>query len=125
MKHILWLPYSKPPLSMNQRLHWAKRNQLTQDIRQAAKLLARLARLPKGLEHVDVGLHYAPGDNRRRDSDNLTPILKAACDGLVDYGLTEDDTHQQMTKHMAVIHPAMKTPPGPNGSRIWLTIETK
>lgn len=35
------LPYQKPPLNMNQRLHWAKKAKLTKNVRSAAYFLAR------------------------------------------------------------------------------------
>lgn len=116
--YTLELPYSKPPLSMNDRMHWRKKNGLTQHIRGTTAALARAAKLATGCKHVTVCLHYRPRDKRRRDADNLMPVLKAACDGLVDHGLVADDTPDLMSKLMPVIHPAEK---GLDGS-MWLTI---
>ena len=112
------LPYEKPPLSMNDRMHWRKKNGLTQHIRGNTWALAKSAKVPTGLGHVTVCLHYRPRDRRRRDADNLMPVLKAACDGLVDAGLVADDTPDLMSKLMPVIHPAEKGLPG----ALWLTI---
>ncbi|MDV2475127.1 hypothetical protein F8M49_21135 [Rhodococcus zopfii] len=103
---------------MNDRLHWREKAKRTQHIRVTVFALARQARVWIGCAHVTVGLHYRPRDNRRRDADNLMPVLKAACDGLVDYGLTADDTPEQMQKLMPIIHPAEKGRPG----SLWLTI---
>lgn len=121
--HVLWLPYATPPLTANQRMHWAAKARLTADIRRAAMLLARAAKLPRSVDHVTVALHYTPRDRRRRDADNLVPTLKAACDGLVDAGLVDDDTPDQMTKHMPTIDPPSREAPGPNGSRMCLKLK--
>ncbi|MGC0364784.1 crossover junction endodeoxyribonuclease RusA [Rhodococcus sp. 27YEA15] len=113
------LPYEKPPLSMNDRQHWAVKARITAGVRRSTQRLAKAAHAPVGLECVAVTLHYRPRDNRRRDTDNLMPVLKACCDGLVDHGITADDTPDLMTKHMPVIHPAVKgTPPA-----LWLELE--
>lgn len=123
--HTLWLPYARPPLTANQRLHWAARARLTADVRRTAMLLARAAHLPRDCEHVTVALHYTPRDRRRRDADNLVPTLKAACDGLVDAGLVPDDTPDQMTKHMPVIEQPQREAPGPNNSRMALKLKIR
>lgn len=97
MNLIIDLPYDKPPLSMNDRQHWAIKARITAGVRRSTKRLAKAAQAPTGLEHAAVTLHYRPRDNRRRDTDNLVPVLKACCDGLVDHGLTTDDTPDLMT----------------------------
>ena len=119
---VLWLPFEKPPLTANQRMHWAPRSRLTKRVRMAARALAGVAGLPRGLARVRVGLEYVPRDNRRRDADNLVPTLKAACDGLVDYGLVGDDTPDLMEKGMPLIRAASKGAPGPNGERVALIV---
>lgn len=110
------LHYRRPPLTANMRLHWAKKAEITKEIRTTTTWLAKAHRLPRDLQHCTVTLHYAPVDKRRRDADNLVPTLKAICDGLVDYGLVPDDTPQFMTKHMPII----EQPERP--ARTWLTI---
>ena len=119
-------PASKPcePLNANWRLHWTSYNERVGAIRHGVVSAARQAGIPKA-RHLTVGLHYRPGDNRRRDADNLWPTLKACCDALargprrdwVGLELVPDDTPQYMTKHAPVIH----TGPGPR--RLWLTVE--
>ncbi len=113
------LPYSKPPLSMNDRQHWAVKARITAGVRTSTARLAKAASVPTGLPHVTVTLCYRPKSNRKRDADNLVPVLKACCDGLVDHGLTADDTPDLMTKAMPVIHPAVKGQP----PALWLEIE--
>lgn len=117
---IIALSFSKPPLSANQRLHWAKRATITKQVRQEAAWRARSKKLP-AMRACQVTLHYRPRDNRRRDADNLVPTLKALCDGLVDAGLVPDDTPNYMMKHMPVIHPAER---GKQGI-MWLEINRK
>ena len=112
------LPWTKPPMSMNDRQHYMVRARLTKSIRTKARTLARASRLPVGLAHVDVALAYRPRDRRRRDTDNLMPVLKALCDGLVDYGLVPDDTPDFMTKHM----PRLEEPQKGAGGAMWLEV---
>ncbi|MFD6677527.1 hypothetical protein ACFWDA_24600 [Rhodococcus zopfii] len=116
---VLELPYQNPPLSMNDRKHHMARARITRQIRSTTAWLAKQAKVPIGLEHATVCLHYRPRDRRVRDADNLMPVLKAACDGLVDYGLTADDTPELMQKLMPVIHEAEKGMPG----KMWLEIK--
>ncbi|NKS41713.1 hypothetical protein GS496_14235 [Rhodococcus hoagii] len=115
---VLELPWTKPPMSMNDRMHWAQKAKLTKRIRAEAGILACRNRLPTGLDHVTVALVYRPCDRRRRDTDNLMPVLKALCDGLVDHGLVTDDTPQWMTKHM----PRLDEPHKGTGGAMWLEV---
>lgn len=100
--HTLVFPWLSPPLSANQRLHWARRARLTADVRNATALLARQAGVP-AMGRCEVTLVWTVTDKRRRDTDNLYPTLKAACDGLVDAGIVPDDTPEFMVKHAPVI----------------------
>lgn len=104
------LPWTAPPLTANQRLHWAARAALTREVRYTASSRVALSefrgkRWPYNAAHVEVWLDYWPRDKRRRDADNLVPTLKALCDGLVDAHVVADDTPDLMTKHMPRIHP--------------------
>lgn len=114
----LALPWDRPPLSLNQHLHWAKRNSLTQEVRETAGWLARAARIPPS-QHCVVTLSWAPPlDWRDRDEDNLVGTLKPSCDGIVDSGIVPSDTPHWMTKNMPVILP------GPVRG-MWLTVEVR
>lgn len=103
---ILCFDYARPPLTMNQRIHWRTRAKLTKDIRQATALLAR--RIPD-LGRCEVGLTWFVTDRRVRDADNLVPTLKAMCDGLVDAGVARDDRPEFMVKRMPEIVLVPKT----------------
>lgn len=120
--HTLWLPYATPPLTANQRLHWAAKARTTADVRRTAMLLARAAKLPQGFEHVTIELHYTPRDRRRRDASNLMPTQKAVVDGLVDAGLVPDDTPEYVTETIPTIDSPVREAPGPNGSRIRIEV---
>ena len=96
------LPWIKPPLSLNQRLHWAERNRITDEVRQTVGWLAReqrQVRRVKRREHlswpvtppVTVELVWTVTDRIRRDTDNPGPTIKSAIDGLRDAGLLADD----------------------------------
>lgn len=122
-EHTLWLPWARPPLTANQRHHWATRARLTADVRRATHLLALAAKLPKGATHVTVALHYVPRDRRRRDPSNLMPTQKAALDGLVDAGLVPDDTPDYVTETIPTVDPPERTAPGPNGARMALKLK--
>jgi crossover junction endodeoxyribonuclease RusA len=124
--HKTWATRDRgvPPLTANQRLHHMTRALRTRNIREWVANSAHDQGIPKG-KHLTVQLHYAPGDNRRRDSDNLYPTFKAACDALargprkdwVGLELVPDDTPEYMTKLAPLIHP------GKGDRRLWLTIE--
>lgn len=96
----LYFDWTRPPLTANQRMHWRQRAAITRDIREATALKAR--RLPE-LGTCSVTLTWVVNDRRRRDADNLVPTLKAMCDGLVDAGVTRDDTPELMHKIMPII----------------------
>lgn len=98
----LELPYERPPLTANQRMHWARRAKLTRAVRDGAAVLARDSQVP-ALGRCAVRLVWTVTDRRRRDADNIVPTLKACADGLVDAGVVTDDTPELMTKHMPEI----------------------
>lgn len=121
---ILNLPMEKPPLTANQRPHWAEKAQKTAQLRDMAFWCARSANLPKGLKRVKIQLHWVPNVNRRRDPSNLMPTQKALIDGLVEgagakrgYGLVPDDCPPYVLEEIPEIHPVEEE------ARMWLEIE--
>lgn len=111
---VLDLPWTAPPLSMNDRDKWQVKAAKTAKVRAAVSWIVR-AEVPP-LDRCDVVLTYHPRDKRRRDEDNLVATLKVACDAIVTAGVVRDDTPDLMVKHMPVIGPVVK------GGRITLTI---
>lgn len=108
--------YTSPPLSENQRLHWAAKHRIGQQLRNDVLLLARAAKLPRNLGRVEIVWHWQPTVRRRRDDDNPTPSLKVARDALVAYGLVADDDSEHV-RSGCVIEPVGAPP-----ARCWLTI---
>lgn len=117
----LWevqLPWTRPPLSMNDRRHWRGQAKAVAQVRQDVGSVLRSQRMPK-LNRVRVCLHYRPRDRRVRDSENPVSTLKAICDEIVAVGIVRDDRPEFMEKLMPVIHPCEA------GLKpaVWLTIE--
>ena len=98
------------PLSLNSRQHWRSKARDVATVREAARVLARCARIP-ALPRIAIELHYAPRDRRRRDALNLVATLKPVEDGIVDAGIVPDDTAEYVQPTMPVLDP----PTGTNG----------
>lgn len=107
---LLTLPFSKP-LNLNHRQHHMVRAKAVREVREAACLLARSAKIP-ACRKVRVTLVYTPRDGRRRDSLNLVPMLKACEDGLVDAGVVPDDTPVYLESQMPLIDAPTPGQPG-------------
>lgn len=116
--HEIRLPWSKPPLSLNDRGHWSAKARRTRDVRAVTAGFVRAAHIPHSTR-ISVRLTYHPKDGRRRDADNLVATYKAVCDAIVDAGVVTDDEPAFMTKHMPVIGP-----PDTKDPHLVLTIET-
>lgn len=74
----------------------AKKAQLTKHWRALALTNAMAADLPRNLGLVHIVAHVIKPTNRAYDAHNLAPTVKAAIDGLVDYGLIPDDTNAHL-----------------------------
>ena len=109
------LALSKPPLSLNDRMHWATKARIVKNVRKHA---ADMARGLGPYAAATVTLHYQPRDRRKRDRDNLYASLKPCIDGLVDAGVIPGD-HAELVEPRVVIHEPTKGEPG----RLWLTVE--
>lgn len=93
------LPFKKPPLNANQRLHWAVKSRTTKEIRQASALALRAEGVP-ACKQVRVRMLWAVSDKRRRDPSNTMPTQKAIVDGMVDAGVVPDDTPEFVIEEM-------------------------
>lgn len=93
---VLRFPQPCQRLSMNDRLHWARRQELTKAWKDAAFWWARSNGLPSRKVGDSVPMYvrvtFPVTDKRRRDSDNPAPTVKAIVDGLVLAGCWPDDT---------------------------------
>lgn len=103
------LPWASPPLSLNQRLHWARRASITRDVKETVYWLTKAQHIPT-LDRISVTLEWQPKDRRRRDADNPTATLKPCLDGLVLAGVIPDDTPHHITAATIRIHPGNGQP---------------
>lgn len=111
------LPYTRPPLTPNQRMHWAQKARITRQIRETTCALARLSKVGVQPRSTVTAVWFAP-DRRRRDAGSLSLTLKAAIDGLVDAGVWPDDDPAH------VVEERVRVEPGPNlPARIEIRIE--
>lgn len=101
-EYVVWLPWTRPPLTMNQRQHWQAKRRLTRAIRDHVSTHLQAAMFQPAA-HIRVQLHYVPKDRRHRDADNLVATSKPCVDGIVDAGLVPDDTPDYVTHLMPVI----------------------
>lgn len=77
-------------MTSNERLHHYQRSDRTRELRNAACLATRKARVPH-LQRAYVTCYLRPVDRRRRDPGNWYPSAKAVLDGVVDAGVLADD----------------------------------
>lgn len=92
----LVVPAPVPFITSNQRPHWAVRARETAAWRHATRQYARAERLPMGLQRVRITAFVCQAKGRIRDASNAQPTIKAAIDGLVDYGLFPDDSDRHV-----------------------------
>lgn len=84
-------------MNANQRHgHWSERSGPTKLWRDAAKVLARQARIP-ALDRVTItATVHRPDRRRNADAHNRYPTVKAVVDGLVDAGVLPDDCDRHL-----------------------------
>lgn len=110
MTVVVRLPFQKPPLTPNQRLHYAQKAALTAQIRRAATQCARAAKIPPAGRSAVTTVWFPP-DKRRRDANSLVLTAKAAIDGLVDAGVWPDDDPAHVASETYRIGPVDRTDP--------------
>lgn len=97
------LPYERPPLSLNDRMHWAPANKIKQELRHLASWMPRVHKIPP-LERVRVVLEWRVPDRRGRDDNNPHATLKPLVDGLVDGGLISGDSHDRVKHRVEIVY---------------------
>jgi crossover junction endodeoxyribonuclease RusA len=107
---------NRPPLHANQRLNWRQERRLKILVREAVEWRCKEARIG-AWQHITVGAHYLPGDNRKRDASNLMPTQKVSLDACVRAGVVPDDSATWVTERMPVIEQ------GDGPRRLWLRVE--
>lgn len=92
--------WPKAPLSLNHRMHRMQEAGIVKRLRGDMHALAR--HIPE-LGRCEVRLVWYVTTNHRRDEENIVPVLKALCDGLVDAEIVADDVPKYMRKLMPEI----------------------
>lgn len=96
MTTSITFPQPADRLSLNDRMHWARKAELTRHWRNAAHIAARSqlrpAQRPQPPSFVQVA--FPVTTNRRRDPHNAAPTIKATIDGLTDAGVWRDDSSE-------------------------------
>lgn len=122
--YVLPLPGHKPPRGLSPNGahgHWSAPAKARRVLKAATVTRVRQARIPLDQEHVHVSLHYVPKERRKRDADNLVPILKPCLDALTarrgGAGVIPDDTPEYVTWAPPVIHD-----PDVYGPRLYLEV---
>jgi hypothetical protein len=77
--------------------HWGPKAQKVKQWRRAGRLAAAAVGLPVGLGRVQVDAFVRKPIQNRYDPANWAPTAKAVLDGLVDYGMVEDDNRHFVT----------------------------
>lgn len=92
------LEHAARPWSVNKRMHHMATARLTAEWRQAFKILALQAKVPH-FTAVRIKVIPAAANGRwRQDVGACFPAAKAAIDGLVDAGVLDDDTPDQVVE---------------------------
>jgi hypothetical protein len=113
---IVPLPWLRPPLSLNDRDHWAVKAKKTRAARSIAAAAITAAKIPP-TEQAEVELHWRLPDWRHRDTDNPTATLKPCIDALVDCGVLPRDSWRHVTRSSCVFHPPSTEP-----AAMWLEV---
>lgn len=107
---VIRLPYERPPLTPNQRQHFAVKARLTKEIRSVASQCARAANIAPQPQSAVLTVWFPP-DKRRRDAGSLVLTAKAAIDGLVDAGVWPDDDPTHVAEERYRIGPVDRDHP--------------
>lgn len=100
---VIPLPsYTRPPLSLNQRHHWAQRRTIANQLAADVKNMLTANRAPRGLTKVGIHLNWLPIQQRNRDSDNAFATIKVIQDACVAWGVISGDTHQQVSSSVQI-----------------------
>lgn len=113
------LSFTKPPLSLNNRMHWTKERRIVKSLRHESFIRAKAMKLPTNCGHIEFNLNWQPRDIRRRDPSNFILTQKPLLDGIVDAWVVHDDNPDYVTELMPKIHPPQRG----QLAKCWLTIK--
>lgn len=111
------LPWTRPPLSLNDRRNWQVQWRDSQQAKTEARWAIRAAR-PTPADRAEVTLHWRVADNRARDLDNLFATFKPVADALVAEGVLPSDDFRHLVAAETRIHPPEPKMP----AVMWLAI---
>ena len=111
------LPWSRPPLSGNDRGHTRWRASDVKAALAQARVAVRAAS-PRPIVGAVVTLHWQIDTRHRRDADNMNPTLKECLDALVLEGVLPDDSWVHVIRSGNEIHPPRKGIP----AHMWLEL---
>jgi crossover junction endodeoxyribonuclease RusA len=94
--------YNRPPLSLNDRMHWAAAGKIKRALADVVGWLAIGHQLPMNVDHATLTLAWNPAVHRSRDDDNPMASLKVCADALVRYGLVADDDIAHVTRKVEI-----------------------
>ena len=114
---LIPLPWPTPPISPNDRQHWATKARATAQTKTEARWAIRAAKV-EPIVGCEVTLHWRVPDHRRRDADNLAATKKAVTDALVAEGVLPDDSWVHVIASTERIHPPVPKMPG----AMWLEL---
>lgn len=77
--------------------HWSDKSKKVKAWRRAGRLAVADAGLPTGLPRLQVDCFVIKPAQNNYDPANWAPTAKAVLDGLIDYGLAEDDNRRFVT----------------------------
>lgn len=94
----LALPPGLELLNANERLHWTVRARRTRALREAGRMLALAAGIPRLDAVMAIGYVHPATRRQRWDPPNWYPSFKPFVDGaLVDSGVLVDDDHAHLS----------------------------
>lgn len=112
------LPWSRPPLSQNDRDERNKGGaRKIATAKAEARMAIRSARITPIVGAV-ITLHYRVADYRRRDADNLAAVLKVCQDALVLEEILPRDDWVHVPRSGQEIHPPIPGEP----SALWIEL---
>lgn len=114
---VIPLPWERPPLSLNDRLHWRvlwrRRQDAKEDVRWAIRSVRR-----RSFAGAEVELVWRVPDMRVRDLDNPVATLKPCLDALVAEGVIPADDWRIVRRASVRIEPPSDRP----GPSVWLEV---
>ena len=93
----LKVPYSGPPPSVNEKLHWATLKARLDPWRVATAMAARDYRGPRPFAPSLLRMTWPSANRIRKDPHNFVMVVKACIDVLISEGFWPDDTAEFIT----------------------------